>query len=235
MVHRAPSIGSPRSVEIGRSPSARSVSPPSQTFHSEFLPRSVPTPALVESVASGAHYSGAHTDPLLHHRGNSKHRHSSTEVRADHQGVLSNLEELYCCRPTREIFDRSWRKDAIFEDPFTKCKGFDEYAAQWFAMPKIYSKSQTISIRVMSSTLSPNRLVYAQTQEYTYRFLGYKKKVDSIIVVDLDEDEKIVKLLDQWNGHEPPTRYGALFLRRANAKLIPWLVKVPKHLNGRSS
>jgi hypothetical protein len=48
--------------------------------------------------------------------------------------------------------------------------------------------------------------------------------VESIIVVDLDDDEKIVKLLDQWNGNEPPTRYGALLLRRANGKLTPWLV-----------
>jgi len=221
---------SPRSVSFKRSPSARSASPPTQTFHSTILPRSVPTPALVESVAGGAHYSGANMEPDQNHRHSShEHRQSHTEVKTDHQGVLNDLKELYCCRPTREIFDRSWRRDALFEDPFSKCKGFDEYAAQWFAMPKLFSKSETISLRVMSSTLSPNRLVYAQTQEYTYRFLGHKKKVDSIIVVDLDLDEKIVKLLDQWNGNELPTRFGALFLRRANAKLAPWLVRVPKH------
>jgi hypothetical protein len=186
---------------------------------------------LVESVAGGAHYSGANTDPdaVLNRRHSShEYRHSHTQVKSDHQGIMRDLKELYCCRPTREILNRAWRKDATYEDSVVKCKGFDEYAAQWFAMPKWFSKSETISSRVMSSTLTPNRLVYAQTQEYTYRFFGLKKKVESIIVVDLDEEEKIVRLLDQWNGQEPRTRYGALLLRRANGKLTAWLVRVPK-------
>ena len=28
---------------------------------------------------------------------------------------LLNSEQLYLCRPTAEIFERSWRKDAVFE------------------------------------------------------------------------------------------------------------------------
>lgn len=31
---------------------------PTQTYHSSLLPRSIPTPALLDSVAGGAHYSG---------------------------------------------------------------------------------------------------------------------------------------------------------------------------------
>lgn len=46
--------------------------------------------------------------------------------------------------------------------------------------------------------------------------------------MDLDDDEKIVRLIDQWDGKELPTRFGALFFRRVNAKLVPWFVRVPK-------
>jgi hypothetical protein len=47
-------------------------------------------------------------------------------------------------------------------------------------------------------------------------------------VVDLDDEEKIIRLIDQWEGKELPTRFGASFLRAAYAKVIPWLVHVPK-------
>lgn len=47
-------------------------------------------------------------------------------------------------------------------------------------------------------------------------------------MVDLDDEEKIVRLIDQWEGKELPTRFGASFLRTVYAKVIPWLVHVPK-------
>jgi hypothetical protein len=94
-------------------------------------------------------------------------------------------------------------------------------------MPKVILKSETVSTRVIASTSSPNRLVYVQTQEYILRFFKKKMSIQSIIVVDLDEDERIIRLVDQWDGKELPTRFGAHFLRVMSAKLVPWLVKVP--------
>jgi len=108
------------------------------------------------------------------------------------------------------------------------CKGYDQYAAQWFAMPKLFSKSVNISTRVMSSTHSPNRLVYYQVQEYTIRLLGRKQIVDSVIIVDLDDDGKIIHLTDQWQGQTPRWQCGSL-LRTLSAKVTPWLVHAPKH------
>jgi len=52
--------------------------------------------------------------------------------------------------------------------------------------------------------------------------------IQSIIVVDLDEEEKIIRLMDQWDGKDLPTRFGAHFLRVLNAKLVPWFITVPK-------
>lgn len=110
---------------------ARSPSPPSQTYHPSILPHSVPTPALVESVAGGAHYAGVKvdSDSILKHRRSSTSQ-SHTVLKHDHQRILDDLTELYCCRPTLEIFERSWSKNAEFEDPLTKCKGYKQYVAQ---------------------------------------------------------------------------------------------------------
>jgi hypothetical protein len=94
-------------------PPPRSPSPPSQTFHPSII---LPTPALVESVAGGAHYAGVRVDSdavLKHRRDSSARKH--TELGHHHEPILDDLTELYCGRPTLEIFERSWRKDAVFE------------------------------------------------------------------------------------------------------------------------
>ena len=117
---------------------------------------SVPTPALLESLAGGAHYSGVKIDHDTSKARRNSHGKPSNhlEVEADHKKVIDDLQELYCCRPTLEIFERRWRPDAIFEvrypfnilqgvliycrqDPLIRCKGFDEYAAQVSLSPSL--------------------------------------------------------------------------------------------------
>lgn len=108
MTHRSPSherlAGSPPS--------------PTLTYHPSLFSGHIPTPALLESAAGGAHYSGAKIehDTRRLRRGSSGRRGSSVlEVKGDHKKVIQDLNELYCCRPTREILERRWRPDAIFE------------------------------------------------------------------------------------------------------------------------
>ncbi|EAU88187.2 hypothetical protein CC1G_03859 [Coprinopsis cinerea okayama7 len=211
-------------------PPPRSPSPPSQIFHKSLSIPPVPTPALLESVAGAAHYSGVPVDGST---GKRRRRSSArpTDVKnlkPDHQRVLDDLKELYCGRPSVEIFERSFRKDAVFEDPLSRCTGVDEIAAQFFALPKFFSKSETLASRVMSSTAVPNQIIYWQRQEYTARIWGSTKVIESIIVVDLDDDEKIVSLVDQWGGNDLPSWFGASLLRTINAKLMPWVIRVPK-------
>jgi hypothetical protein len=55
-----------------------------------------------------------------------KHRRSSShqyhpELNHDHQRVLNDLTELYCCRPTLEILERSWNKEAELEVRWALC------------------------------------------------------------------------------------------------------------------
>lgn len=101
-----------------RSPSAssRASNEPSQTHHHSILPTIVPTPALVESVAGGAHYSGSNVEQPLKHRNSSHDRPSShTDLKADHERVLTDIRSLYELHPNPELFTRSWHPDAVFE------------------------------------------------------------------------------------------------------------------------
>jgi len=89
--------------------------------------------------------------------------------------VVEDVLECYCCRTTPEIFQRSWREDATFEDQVLKCVGYKEYAAQYYAMSYAFSKVRTLKTNVISSTNGPeqpNKVVYEQEQEYTVRIMG---------------------------------------------------------------
>jgi hypothetical protein len=66
-------------------------------------------------------------------------------------------------------------------------------------------------------------------------------------VIDLDEDDKITRLEDKWDGADQPQRFGIYvricfsrsfpipvtdlfvyqYLRRLHAKALPWVVRVP--------
>ncbi|KAJ6457838.1 hypothetical protein C8R47DRAFT_168339 [Mycena vitilis] len=148
---------------------------------------------------------------------------SNADLKPSQTRVLADIRELYELRPTPELFARSWHKDAVFEDPLVEAHGFRQYAAQWYAMPKLFSKSETVSWRVISTTPSPiaNRIVFSQQQRYHNRFMN--KTIDSMVTVDLDETDKITRLVEQWDGKDLP---GSM-LRRLNGKITPFVVRVP--------
>ncbi|KAF8352372.1 hypothetical protein F5887DRAFT_1172300, partial [Amanita rubescens] len=183
------------------------------------------TKAAVQAVANAAHYTGIGISQDLQRCAALARRHNSTDIRATRQRIMDDIRELYCCRPDFGIFQRSWRPDTEFEVNFissarlelTLSTGQRCIVDDW-PQPRIISYSKT----VMSSTDVPNRLVFYQSQEYVTRWFGWKKVINSVIVVSLD---KIERLVDQLNGAELPTQFGAQYLRIMNAKVLPWFPK----------
>ena len=95
---------------------------PSPTITHHPSPPLLPTilpPQIAHSAVAGAHYSG--TNSSLRHRrissGDQPARaiQSLEDVHASRQRIMNDLKELYCCRPTLEIFERTWRRDSVFE------------------------------------------------------------------------------------------------------------------------
>lgn len=71
------------------------------------------------------------------------------------------------------------------------------------------SSSKTLSHRVLASTSSPSRIVYSQTQEYTLKLTKKKKVIQSMVVIHLDNDDKITMLEDKWRGDDQPSSWAA--------------------------
>lgn len=76
--------------------------------------------------------------------------------------------------------------------------------------PKAFPQSRTLSLHLHHPSASnPSELVWEQVQEYTIRAIGTKKVVHSLVVVQLDENDMVVKFEDRWDAKELPTRYGS--------------------------
>lgn len=104
----------------------------------------------------------------------------------------------------------------------------------------------------MVSTTNPNVIEYEQRQRYIVSGIKTEKVIKSVIRIELDENEKIVKVSDQWyatvfisvamlrvlcadsrcddnrGGTKLPTGMIASKLRRLNGKMVPKMVTVPK-------
>ncbi|KAL1947595.1 hypothetical protein VTO73DRAFT_13319 [Trametes versicolor] len=232
---------------------------PTITRHRAGIAPAVRANDILGSITGGAHYSGAlpqrnADEPPLHPKAWRRRSLRSTEldpsVALAFKDVVSDLEQLYGGKPSLEIVRRRWNKDALLEHPLFKCKNLREISAVLFALPRLLKTVQHVQTRILSAGLSPNRLVYTQTYVYTLRLFGIRKvrmfetslylsalmhisrpdqEIKSVVFVDLDEDMKIVQLMDEWNGEEPSSRWGAASLRRLFAKIISWTTRVPKH------
>ncbi|KAJ1304625.1 hypothetical protein OPQ81_005767 [Rhizoctonia solani] len=220
--------GTRHSDRTGRRLSTTSSHATTHSWHgSSGILANLPTPGMLASLAGAAHYTG---NPRYSQQEAVRAGFGSKNVvlEGKRKQTVEDVLELFCAHPSLEIFDRSWHRDAVFEDPFTKCVGYKEYAAQWYGLPKITRQSTTLQYRVLSSTHSPHKIVFDQTQQYTLRYIKRKKTIHSLVVLELDEDGKIIKMEDRWNGEELPRKWGAVWLRRLNGKTAPLFVRVPR-------
>jgi hypothetical protein len=91
---------------------------PTMTYHRQTLHIPLPIPDIVYSAAGGAHYSGAPVSENDDEVVTSPGKPSPPMDDTIRDRVMADLKELYCCRPTKQIFERTWRPDAVFEVSF---------------------------------------------------------------------------------------------------------------------
>ncbi|KAH9985564.1 hypothetical protein BJV77DRAFT_108300 [Russula vinacea] len=203
---------------------------PTQTYHTSILPRSIPTAACLTQpwVARTIRASSPSTSAGV--------LGMPSEPNPFHLTVLDDIKDMYEGFATKEMLQKRWRKDAEYEDPYTRCKGLNEIAPQWYALPRMYTKLTLTGRRVLSSTEHPNRLILWQKHEYTIRVTGSKKVVESILVIDFDEEGKIARMVDQRRGQDPPTSGGAAATQvkrpgRSMGSLVEQSPKIPAELS----
>ncbi|KAL4756911.1 uncharacterized protein BDW70DRAFT_171868 [Aspergillus foveolatus] len=114
-----------------------------------------------------------------------------------------------------------YAEQAIYDDPFSYCDTRYKIAGQWYGIPKLFSKSETLATEVTSST--EHELVWKQRRKYTFAGVHASKTVDSLVSLKLEgsePDEKVVYHKDMWDENDYSHEgLGAIFKKLHGDKL----------------
>lgn len=113
--------------------------------------------------------------------------------------VLRSVLDLFAGRPSLPKL-ALWRDDATFTDPLTIATGRDRYAAQWYGLQQAFSEIERLDHEVKDAG---NPILMDLKTRYVIKGIGKEQVVSSVVAVHLDEQGKISKLEDRWDGKLP--------------------------------
>ena len=113
--------------------------------------------------------------------------------------ILRSILDLFSGRPSLPKL-ALWRDDATFTDPLTIATGRDRYAAQWYGLQQAFSEIERLHHEV---TDAGNPMLMDLKTRYVIKGIGKEQVVSSVVAVHLDEQGKVSKLEDRWDGKLP--------------------------------
>jgi hypothetical protein len=93
-----------------------------------------------------------------------------------------------------------WRDDATFTDPITVAEGRDRFAAQWYGLQAAFSEIERLHHEV---TDAGNPILMDLKTRYVIKGINKEQTISSVVAVHLDEQGKIKKVEDKWDGKLP--------------------------------
>jgi len=127
------------------------------------------------------------------------HPSQSINVSAERQNIIRRITNLYSGSASEQDM-QVYTEKAIYDDPWSYCDTRYKIAGQWWGIPIIMEKSETLATEVVSST--DDELVFKLRQEYKPRIMP-SKAVNSLVSLSLVKDEKGVDRVtyhkDMWN------------------------------------
>ncbi|RYP89504.1 hypothetical protein DL770_004374 [Monosporascus sp. CRB-9-2] len=102
-------------------------------------------------------------------------------------------------------------------------------AGQWYGIPTLFAKSETLATEVASST--PDELVWKQRQQYTFSGIHVSKTADSLISLKLEgqePNEKVVYHKDMWNEKDYSHEGLGMLMKKLNGDKLTFITKPPE-------
>ncbi|KAA8626049.1 SnoaL-2 domain containing protein [Pyrenophora tritici-repentis] len=138
--------------------------------------------------------------------------------------VVGSVLDLFAGRPSLKKL-ALWRDDATFTDPITIAQGRDKYAAQWYGLQSAFSEIERLHHSVKDAG---NPILMDLKTRYVVKGIGKETTIESVVAIYTDEQGKISKVEDKWNGKLPDGAIANAF-RHLNAVTVPKLISVPKN------
>ncbi|KAL3477994.1 hypothetical protein BJX99DRAFT_256963 [Aspergillus californicus] len=126
-----------------------------------------------------------------------------------------------------------YAEQAIYDDPFSYCDTRHKIAGQWYGIPKLFAKSETLATEVTAST--EHELSWKQRQRYTFPGMGFGKTVDSLVTLRLEgggngDGEKVVYHKDMWNGKDYDHEGLGAKIKKLNGDKLTHITQPPEKI-----
>lgn len=148
----------------------------------------------------------------------------SITLSAHQNTLISSILDLFAGRPSLPKL-ALWRDDATFTDNITIATGRDKYAAQWYGLQSAFSEIERLHHEVKDAG---NPMLMDMKTRYVIKGIGKEQVIESVVAVYTDEEGKISRVEDRWNGKLPEGPIVNAF-RHLNAVIVPKVVSVPKN------
>lgn len=142
----------------------------------------------------------------------------------EQQTIVGSVLDLFAGRPSLPKL-ALWRDDATFTDPLTIATGRDRYAAQWYGLQSAFSEIERLHHEVKDAG---NPILVDLRSRYVIKGINKEQTIQSVVAIHLDDQGKIAKVEDKWNGKLPDGAISNAF-RHLNAVTVPKMISVPKN------
>lgn len=117
----------------------------------------------------------------------------------DQRTIVGSILDLFAGRPSLPKL-ALWRDDAAFTDPLTIATGRDRFAAQWYGLQSAFSEIERLHHSVEDAG---NPILLDLKTRYVVKGIGKEQTIQSLVAIHLDEQGKISKVEDKWDGKLP--------------------------------
>ncbi|KAG9653109.1 hypothetical protein KCU98_g7032, partial [Aureobasidium melanogenum] len=124
------------------------------------------------------------------------HPEKSIKLEPEREKIVKSICALYSGGASEELM-QVYSDKAVYDDPWSYCDTRYKIAGQWYGIPKVMAKSQTLKTEVVDS--QPDRIIFKLQQEYTPRLVHFSKPVNSLVTLTLDDQNKVKYHKDMWN------------------------------------
>ncbi|KAJ9639867.1 hypothetical protein H2201_007355 [Coniosporium apollinis] len=155
------------------------------------------------------------------------HPEHSIKLEPERQEIVDAITRLYSGSASEEDM-RVYAEEAVYDDPWSYCDTRYKIAGQWWGIPKVMAKSQTLKTEIVSS--KPYEIVFKLQQEYTPRILHTSKAVNSLVTLTLDEQGKVRYHKDMWNEKDYSHEGLGRVLKELNGDHLTKITQPPKSL-----
>jgi len=158
------------------------------------------------------------------------HPEKSVSLTPERQMIVQSICSLYSGSASEDDM-KVYAENAIYDDPWSYCDTRYKVAGQWYGIPKVMSKSQTLKTEVVSST--PTEIVFKLQQEYSPRLMPASRAVNSLVslaVERINGEEKVVYHKDMWNEKDYSHEGLGKVFKTLNGDHLTKITQPPKSL-----